>query len=308
MTALWNEELAIALALPILLVVTQAVHTVSHRYRTYTTTQCIARIAAMIVAHEEPDNEAIERLRIRFSNDTILNAAIFISQHIYGRATHRLSLILEECEIDLHLRKLLKHQPRNGQRALLSALSQLSAFRSAVEYADYGIDSANTFDTAIAFAATRPEQAIRHIANIKTPLSLYEVALLAQMIHRAGAPIAYTPLLLSENRNLQLIGINLCESFAIVDAEPHLQALTASLDQEIAIAALFALCSLRGDLATTQVKAGMARLAPHLRGAFIRHALRSCYSLRSCVHLLSKEEALRFSQRIASYKSRIICN
>lgn len=308
MIAEWNEEVAIALALPMLMVVTQAVHSIGCRYRNYTTAQCIARIMAMIVAHEEPEEEEIWRLRLRFSNNTILNAVIFISQHIYGPATHRLLLVIEVCEIDYHLQKALKHKERREQTQLLSKLSQLLGIGIIVDCADYDTDRIDSLDSAIVHIATKPELAIRHIANIKASLSLYEAALLSQMIHRAGAPIAYTPLLISENRNLQLIGIYLCENLAIVDAERHLQRLTTSEDREIAQNALFALCSLRGNLAVPQVEECVSRLTPHIRAAFIRHTVHSCYSLRSCSHLLNKKEALRFSQRIGSYKCRFLCN
>ena len=304
----WNEEVAIALALPLLMVVIQVVHTLGSHHRTLSTAQCVARITAMIVAREEPADEAIRRLRLRFSNRTILDSVILISHNIYGRAALRLSLIVEVCEIGHYLQNRLQSKDVRKRTALLAQLTQLSNEGAIIDCIDYGTTDIGTLNTAIALIATKPERAIHHIANIKSALSLYDVALLSQMIYRADTPIAYTPLLCSENRNLQLVGIYLCELLSIADAEHHLQHLVGSADREISLTALGALCSLRGNLNTTQVEECVTNLAPPLRASFIRHAVGSCYSLRSCSHLLSSAEALQFSQRLDSYKSQILCS
>lgn len=313
MITLLNEEWIVALLPPILFVASHAAHSLNSRYRSYSTARCIARITSMMTSREEPQDDMIRGLRLRFSINTILESAIFIAEHIYGNALYRLSTIVEVCELDHHLLRAVQRAHGREQIALLSRLSFLSSLGTIVGFAEEGISisdakrSVHLYTTA-ALIVAHPERAIRYIAKLKGPLSLYEVAFITQLMRRAGTPLAYTPLLISDNRNLQYIGIYICGQFAIIDAERHLQELICSKDSEISLAALSALCTLRGDLSTPNATARIAQLPPLLRAAFIRLAVQSCYSLQSCSHLLDSSERRRFSQRVESYKCRIICN
>lgn len=149
---------------------------------------------------------------------------------------------------------------------------------------------------------------LQAIARLDTPLTIGEVARVTLQLRSVGASIAYTPLLVSQNRNLQFVGLYLCQLFSLTDAEPHLHRLAASEDGEISYAALFALCSIRGDLTTAEVLRAVERLAPQHRSALVRHAVQSCYSLHSCAHLFNPKERAEFAQRVSSYKCRIVCN
>ncbi len=304
-----NEEWVIALLLPLLLAVSEAMHTIGGRYRTYATTRCIAHITALLMSDDEPQDEIIHKLRLHYTNATIVEAVIFISEHIYGGKLHRLALIVEVCEIDFMLQRAAKRK-QGGARAIhLLKMSQLSHLGTLLDYTEEETSNDKArFYATMSLVASHPERAIRYIARLDTRLSLHEVVVLTRLMQRSGSPIAYTPLLISENRNLQYIGIYLCELLAIVDAERYLQLLAESKDCEIALAALQALCTLRGDLKTSHVRLGVSRLAPHLRAAFLRHAVQSCYSLRSCAHLLNNEERTSFSQHVGSYKCQIVCN
>lgn len=311
MIAPLNEEWIIALLPPILIVASQAVHSLGHRYRTYTTARCIARMASMITSCEEPRDEVIRGLQLRYSTNTILESAIFIAEHIYGNSLYRLTTIIEVCEVDYHLLRAMHKGGAKERASLLARLSRLSHIGSMVGFAEEGLRDTEREVQLYATAtliASHPERAIGYIAKLKAPLSLYEVAILTQLMRRAGTPIAYTPLLLSDNRNLQYTGIYICAQLAIVDAEEHLQRLISSGDGEISLAALNTLCSLRGDLTTPSARLAISRLTPPLRQAFIRHAVQSCYSLQSCAQLLDSDERRQFSQRVESFKCRIICN
>ncbi len=272
MTVTLNEEIALAFALPLIVVVTQAIYSAGRRVRSYAKVQCVERIVAMMLCKEEPSDREMRTLRMLFPLGTIVDAVNFISENTYGATLHRLSLIAEVCRLEC---SPLRNTPLG--------------------------------DTAT-FMEAYPDHAIRYIARIDTPLSWHEVALLSQIMRRRGAPIAYTPLLMSQNRNLQLIGLYLCQHFSIVDAEPHLQRLVGEAESDIAYTALLSLCAIRGNISTRQVGALLANLPPHHRAAFIRHAVQACYSARSCARHLSREENRLFAQRINSYKCQIVCN
>lgn len=267
-----NEEVTIALALPLLVAVAYVVYGAYSWLVAYAKVRCITLISAMIVAEEEPSDEEIRSFRMKFPKWIIHDAITFISESIYGKALNRLLLIAEVCEVS--------YSPMFHER----------------------------FGEIAALIEAYPDQAIRYIARLGSPLSWYDVALLVQLLRRAGTPIAYTPLLTSQNRNLQLIGLYLCEHFSIVDAEPHLQRLAGSGDSEISYIALLSLCSIRGDISTSQVGRALGELLPYQRATFLRHAVYACYSLHSCAHLLSRKENRLFAQRINSYKCQIVCN
>ena len=310
MTTPFNEDILLALALPLMAIATQATMSVRGRLRSHSKAQCIARIMGMMMADEEPTDEEMRTLRLLFRSETILDSAIFISEHIYGNTLHRLTLIVEVCDIDYYLLHRIRHSRANRDR-LLDKLSRMAHATTIAEEADiYREEEERTtrFYATSAVVTARPERAIRYIAQFEEPLTWHEVALLTQLMRRTGAPIAYTPLLTSENRNLQLIGIYLCEHFSIVDAEPHLQRLVESEEYELAYMALLTLCSIRGDLSTPQVGSALTRLLPHHRSAFIRHAVQACHSPLACAKFLSREEQRVFRQKIDTYKCRIVCN
>lgn len=306
-----NEEIVIALATPLLMVVAQLIHSTSRELYSRATARCIVQISNMIIATVEPNDEEILSVRRRYTKNTILDAVLFISEHIYGSATNRLSLIVEVCGLDCYILNLVKRNSGIERVCALSKLSRLTPLTMAIEYVDIYIEDKHRdtrFYSMATLIASRPERAIWYITQFDAPLTLHEVAILAHLMRRVGAPIAYTPLLTSQNRNLQLIGIYISNHFSIPDAEPHLQQLVESDECEIAYIALHTLCSIRGDISSQSVGYALRQLAPFQRATFIRHAVMKCYSLRPCAQFLSREEQTLFSQRISSYKCRISCN
>jgi hypothetical protein len=267
-----NEETVLALATPLLIATVQVAAAAHRRLSRLLRVRCIARISRMIMAREEPTDREMRSLRWSFPLGTISESAKFIAEHIYGRARYRLTLIAEVCEVE--------HSSLHN-----SQLYDISRFIEAY-----------------------PDHSVTYISRLNMSLSWYEAALITQLMCRTGAPVAYTPLLTSQNRNLQLIGIYLCVLFTSVDAEPYLQQLAESEDEDLAYMALLSLCSIRGDITSPQVGSCLLRCGSHLRLAFIRHSVQACYSLQSCAKHLSDEEQMLFMQQLSSYKCQIVCN
>lgn len=306
-----KEEVVVGLALPVAFLIVQTLHLAYKRIRTYAIAQCIFHISNMIMAEEEPSDEEMRALRLRFTAGVILDAVHFIAEKIYGNALNRLALIIEVCEVDYYLVGRIYRTRGRSRVCHLAKLSALTYATTIVEYAEVYLEEEHRetrFYAMAALVAARPDRAIHYILRFKSSLTLGEVAMLTQLLRRAGAPIAYTPLLSSQNHNLQLVGIYLSGHFSIVDAEPHLQRLAESENDEVSYMALLTLCSIRGDISTSQARTALKRLAPHERNSFMLYAVQNCYSLRSCVHLLTSEERRLFAQRINSYKCRMVCN
>ena len=307
-----SEEIAtLVAALPLSFVVMQAGGSVYRRLRSSAVAQCVARISAMIMADEEPTDGEMRALRSRYSAGVVLDSVLFVAEKIYGDRLNRLVLIIEVCALDYYLLGMIRRSRGLRRVRNLSKLSLLTNATMVVEYAEVYMEESHRLSRFYAMAAlvsARPNRAIRYIERFDEALSLYEVAILAQLMRRAGVAIAYTPMLVSQNRNLQLVGIYLCEHFSITDSEPHLQLLAESDDREIAYMALQAICAIRGDISTVEVGEALQQFMPHQRTAFIMRAVQNCYSLRSCAHYLSPDEREIFLQRQNSYKCRMVCN
>jgi hypothetical protein len=305
-----SEATLIAFALPLAATVTQVAHSTYKRLRNYAVARCVWRISNLIMAEEEPSDEEIRALRLRFPCDIMVDSVIFIAEKIYGYTLYRLALIVEVCEIEYVLIYRIRHSRGADKARLLSKLSAMSYTVIAEEAEAYiEEEDRNTRFCAMAtLVSARPDRAIHYIAKFDAPITLLEAALLTQLMRRNGAPIAYTPLLISQNRNLQMLGIYLSGHFSIADAEPHLQRLVEEKDKEVAYLALQTLCSIRGNISTSQVRNCLQQMASHQRFSFLLHAVQNCYSLRSCAPLLTSEERTLFAQQINSYKCRIVCN
>ena len=307
----WSALATLVSALPLSFVVVESGRVAYRRARNFAVARCVAKISAMIVAEEDPDDMAMRSLRSRYSDGVVLDSVLFVAEKIYGTSLNRLMLIAEVCELDYHLLGLIRRS--RGVRRVRN-LSKIPFLMSATVVSEcveaYMAESRSDirFSIMAALVAARPERSMKYLAEFNGRLTLHEVAVILSLMRRAGTAIAYTPLLTSQNRNLQMVGVYLCHHFQFADAEPHLQRLVSSEDEDVAYMALQTLCAIRGDISTAQVGRALQRLMQHQRNAFILRAVHNCYSLRSCAHHLSHEERTLFSHRINSYKSRIVCN
>lgn len=154
----------------------------------------------------------------------------------------------------------------------------------------------------------RPDHAIVYVSRVKRALSLCEVAHLTATLVANNAPVAYTPLLSSRNRNLQLVGLYIVYHFGFVDAEHLVQQMVGSREPTVATLAIHTLCSICGDMRTRGVIAHFERLSAPRRLALMRHAVQSCYSPQSVAHLLNTQERHEFEGRVSSYKCSILCS
>ena len=311
MSAAINDTVMVVAALPFVLVVAQVGGVAYKRLRGYAVARCVAKISAMIMAEEEPSDRAMRALLSHYSVGVVFDSALFVSERIYGDALNRLVLVAEVCGLHSHLLGSIGRS-RGMQRVRHLAKIPLLANGSMVaEYAEVYMDETcneTRFFAMMALISSRHDRTIRYITRYDAPLTLYQVALLTNVMRRAGVAMAYTPLLTSTNRNLQMIGIYLTHHFSIVDAEPHLQRLAESGDRDVSYMALLTICAIRGDISTPEVCEALQQLTLHQRNTFILRAVQNCYSLRSCAHHLSREECLTFAHRLKSYKCQLVCN
>lgn len=311
MIALRNELLVVAVTPPLLLLLAQVIRTLIGYGRAFAKRRCVERIATIISAENEPSDESIYLLRRLYTRSTLVDSVIFVAEHIYGETLNRLALVVEICEVDYNLLRRLSRRRGGQDVGLLMQISRIATVAPMLDVTELSTDVESrqqTFYLLMARIALHPERSICYIAKFLPLMTMYEVTMITQLMRRMGAPMAYTPMLASQSRNIQLVGISLVEQLLIVDAESHLQRLAESEDEEVAFASLHALCAIRGDISTSQVCRALKRFAPHLRASLLRHAVLSCYSLQSCASVFNGDERNRFLQMSNSYKCSMLCN
>ena len=303
--------LVVALFFPVLIVVAQVVRGLATCSHQIAKSRCVERIATMLIAEEEPSDERIYMLRRLYRRRIVVESVIYVAESVYGEALSRLVCIIEVCEIDYYLLRQL-HRARGDRRVqLLRSIARLAEVLPMFDELDLCCNTESRecrFYAMKTLIASHPERSVRHIAQFPSLMTTYEISTITQVMRRVGTTMAYTPMLVSQSRNIQLIGIHLVEQLLIADAEAHLQRLVESDDREIAYVALHALCAIRGDISTPQVYRAMRTFAPHHRASVLRHAVCSCYSLQSCANIFNCDERNRFLQLTNSYKCSMLCN
>ena len=110
--------LVLTLAMLIAVVVIEMAHSAHRRASRMNRVRCIEQIAALLMSHDEPNDDDIYQLRIRFSDREILDAVVFVASRICGARLYRLSLVVEMCESDYHLLHTLRYVWRQQASSL----------------------------------------------------------------------------------------------------------------------------------------------------------------------------------------------
>ncbi|MBR4850051.1 MAG: hypothetical protein IKV09_03890 [Alistipes sp.] len=307
---LLSSSILLLVALPFALLATQQILLFRNHRTERQKARCVGEIMLLLKPSRNINDDDITTLSDHFSESTLREAILFISDNIYGQEAFRLASIIEICGVDYRILHLVHRFCDTSCTAQLATLSHLPLTPALFELAEDFIDRERqpSFYATVALVATQPERAICYISYLRHNLSIYEVARLAEIMRRRGSTIAYTPLLNSENYNLQLLGVYIAASFSATDAEPALQKMLVHSDKRLALYALYALCSLRGNISSEGVQQLFNTLKPYHRKAFIRHVVQACYSSLACSPLLNEEEYTSLCNRINSYKCRMICN
>lgn len=304
----FTEGLSLAIVLPLMLIGADITRRVATYLRGESRRRCITHITRLLLQHDEPDEMEILARLAQFSRPRLIESLCYIAAHIYGEERLRIATIVEVCALEKRLIRSAKRSNAEQRERHLAKLAQLPITANCFEDIEEFIERQESIYALITIIDSRPERAIRYCTRLHRQLSHYEVAIIADSLRRGGAPVAYTPLLHSENENLQLIGIHLVEQLTMIDAEAQLQRLLASSNLTIATHALRTLCTIHGELPLRRVATLTTRMTPSQRDSFVRHAIQSCYSPRSCASALNSEEQRLFTAKIDSYKCRILCN
>lgn len=151
-----------------------------------------------------------------------------------------------------------------------------------------------------------PERCIAILASHRRRLSPFDLAEVLMMLKRGLIPVAYQPLLRSEQINVRLLGLCIVRYFGVTEAEEEIVSTIAAEDSEEAEAALFTLCALRLRLGRSQVRSATQRMSPSQRRAWYRHLASEGYSSRAIAQIIPDDDRVcareYVEQVVASYK------
>ena len=154
--------------------------------------------------------------------------------------------------------------------------------------------------------AATPTTAIHTIAQMEFPLSPFDLARIIALLRRGILPIAYEPLLSSENRNLRMLGLSIVRNFGIESAERRLhQIISTERDTEIITHTLYTLASLGRSLSHTRIRERLASMTATKRMELCRHLCIEGYSLGSVKTLFNDSEVNYAERVINSFKRQL---
>lgn len=224
----------------------------------------------------------------------------------YGLDARPLRRIVEDNNLDTWLLHRVRRAQGYRRARLLSLLAALPAGGDVAAEAGRYLRSRNRYVRFYALMtqlAAEPSTALRLMAEYPHPFSACEVAEIMAVLRRGMLPIAYEPLVLSSNRNLRKVGLNIVRQFGVEEAEECvLRVVSRDAGGELGYEALYTLCALRRPLARREVADCIATMKPARRRALLRFMAQEGYAPRALQKLLDEREKPYYESLVQSYK------
>ena len=160
----------------------------------------------------------------------------------------------------------------------------------------------------ISLITTAPQLVIRRIEALPYRLSALDISHIISLLRRGIIPIAYEPLLQSNNHNLQMLGIAIVRNFGIDIADKQLHDIISSCDDKVVVRdAILTLSSLGRPLGRAKIRQRMSRMNTEERKSFCRYLAAEGYSVQALRTLFSEKEMHYAETLIKSYKRDLVC-
>ena len=195
--------------------------------------QAIGRIAAF-VANRSGD---IERLGKGIARFHFVQCLVYVADRVDERAYEPLRVIVKY----YNLESLLLHRAMRSGRAcerayLLALLSRLPVSGAGATIVEQFLDDSSPrvrFYALMSLFSYSPYCAIAQLESVDYRLSRRDVSEILTLISRGSCPIPYMPLLMSENYNLQLLGIHLVRRFGITESRAKIASIVRDCHSEL---------------------------------------------------------------------------
>ena len=195
--------------------------------------KAIERIAAFVATRKGD----ISRLRRGVAYHNFVLCVVYVADRVSEQAYQPLRAIVSYYNIENRL-LLAARRSKSGCRrayylALLARLPISLVTELKVEHflADRSKDV--RFYALMSIFSAAPYRAVAILERMEQRLSRREVAELLTVIGRGYCPIPYSPLLISDNYNLQLLGIHLVRRFGITESRAEITLIVRNLHSEL---------------------------------------------------------------------------
>lgn len=203
----------------------------------------IERIAQFVAA-AEGDVAAIGR---GIARKRLVQCLVFVSEMTMGREVERMGIIMKYYHVESYmLGRIFKSRSCEERAYLLSLFARLPISMLAALRVEPLVHEQNTkvgFAALLCLFAATPIRGAATLARFGCRLSRRDVAEMLTVINRGCCPLPYTPLLMSENYNLQLLGIYLVRRFGITESRNEIACIVKSKSSELRDDALLTLAS-----------------------------------------------------------------
>lgn len=234
-----------------------------------------------------------------------------IMSHTYSTPTENTKTIAHQNKLEELILNKLRHANNEEKARLLNILSSIPISARATDIISKYLHSANRhirIAAIIATIAASPTKAIRTIADLPFSLKPYDTSRIIALLRRGLLPIAYEPLLMSDNHNLLMLGIAITHNFGIDIADKHLHnIILRQPNRQIVREAIYALATLGRPLGRHHIREQLAAMSPNIRRELCHHLSCEGYSLSALSVIFSESEILLAEPLINSYKRSLIC-
>ena len=234
-----------------------------------------------------------------------------IMSHTYSTPTENTKAIAHQNKLEELILNKLRHANNEEKARLLNILSSIPISTRATDIISKYLHSANRhirIAAIIATIAASPTKAIRTIADLPFSLKPYDTSRIIALLRRGLLPIAYEPLLMSDNHNLLMLGIAITHNFGIDIADKHLHnIILRQPNRQIVREAIYTLATLGRPLGRHHIREQLAAMSPNIRRELCHHLSCEGYSLSALSVIFSENEILHAEPLINSYKRSLIC-
>lgn len=283
------------------------------KQRPHTESRCEQYIRQITVWITEEGYDG-RTIRARNSSDRMaLAEAIYtVVSHTYGCDTSCLKQVVEQTSLDRFLLRRIRLL-RGARRAhLLMLMSAIPLHRISLQSIMRYQHSKNAdvrISALIVALAANPTMAIRTIEGLDYNLSPFDIAHIMALLRRGVLPIAYEPLLGSNNRNLRMLGLAIVRAFGIEIAEKRLHSIISTDSRStVTCEAIYTLASLGRPLHHAGIRQRVDTMSPSDRHTLCRHLSTQGYSLGVVKALFSEDESRYAETLINSYKRTLTRN
>lgn len=244
----------------------------------------------------------VDRMRLAEMLSRLISAT-------YGVERTTLQTIVRTYDLERYLLRCARRSRGLRRACCLRLLMDLPiGERTLAEVALYRMDQQREvrFAALLVQLAAQPEQTLRLVAEYDEPMRGAEIAEILHLLRRGTVPIAYQPLLMASNENLNRIGLALVVQFDVEQAEPELLRLVARTGR-VGVRALYVLAALHCPMQRRVVILRIRRMSPAERRSLLRYMVSQEYTAEQLRSLFGAVESPYSERLVASYKRSLVC-